>query len=1083
MTAISPTVELYLGSLGWTVITSKTRQEAASSGGGTTIVRGRANGAAVSEPGSATAVIDNRDGRFSPRNPNSEYYGLLGRNTPIRIRLPEADPGTAVALPGRITATGSGGLRVTTPDHASLDITGDIDIRFWGRHPGHWSTPNGMLLAGKFGASSDQSWFLSVGPDRRPRFAWSSNGTSTAGQFWQGSALTSGVGGELAVRVTLDVDNGAGGWTLRFYQASTLAGTWTQVGVDITAAGVTSIYSGASSVEIGGESSVSGDAFNGELYGFELRNGIAGTVVASPDFTAMEVGDTVLTDAQGRVYTLDAGALVVDRGARFYGEVSSWPARWNLPGTDVWVPITAAGITRRLGQGSSPVRSPLYRTFLATAPAAYLPLEEGSAATAPASAAEGVEFGEATEVSFGADTSLGGATSTVKMNSTSSRIATSVVQRSSTIWAWFLVFKLPAIPAGGYLTFARVYMVGGTVATWDMQVSSGGYKWVGTDAWGVTVASQSYAFSSVEPDGWVAMATQLQQVGVDVQWGPVFHQVGSTSFFGGYASFSYTGTIGWPVSVELLGNTYTANGLFGHLVVNSATIPLLASTFAAVSTGYPGETAGQRIYRLCQEAGVPVIMQGAPVYTEPMGPQGGGTLLDLLREAEAVDGGILTESRGQLGLQYRSRVSLYNQTPLQLSYAAGHISPPFEPVDDDQGTRNDVTVKRDGGGSYRAVQDTGPLSTQDSPDGVGRYDTSVTLALNTDAQTLDHAWWRLHLGTVDEARWPRIGINLLAPAWQADPDLTQQAALVDTGDLVTVDDLPAWVPPGPAEALVQGYTETIDSFRWEITWAAQPGTPWRVFTVADGDYGRVDTGGSELASSATSSATSLSVATTEGPIWTPDPDDWPFDVNVAGECCRVTGVGANLISNGDFESGTSGWSTSSGTLTQSTVRSHEGTASALFVPNGVSASASMSATSAAQVPVTAGLTYLAQVWLYANNAYTDACPAIDWYTSGSVFISTSLTSSQAISAGVWTLRNIAYTAPAGAAFARLRAVRLGGTAPSSLNVWVDQARLVLDTTAMVSPQTFEVTRSVNQVVKAHAAGTPVSLWRPPVVAL
>lgn len=36
-------------------------------------------------------VLNNRHGRYSPRNPQSPYYGRIGRNTPIRVRV-----GTAV---------------------------------------------------------------------------------------------------------------------------------------------------------------------------------------------------------------------------------------------------------------------------------------------------------------------------------------------------------------------------------------------------------------------------------------------------------------------------------------------------------------------------------------------------------------------------------------------------------------------------------------------------------------------------------------------------------------------------------------------------------------------------------------------------------------------------------------------------------------------------------------------------------------------------------------------------------------------------------------------------------------------------
>ena len=53
-----------------------------------TLVRGRADESRQANPGSGTWEWNNRDGRFSPKNPVSPYYGQLGRNTPVRWSVP-----------------------------------------------------------------------------------------------------------------------------------------------------------------------------------------------------------------------------------------------------------------------------------------------------------------------------------------------------------------------------------------------------------------------------------------------------------------------------------------------------------------------------------------------------------------------------------------------------------------------------------------------------------------------------------------------------------------------------------------------------------------------------------------------------------------------------------------------------------------------------------------------------------------------------------------------------------------------------------------------------------------------------------
>ncbi|MEV2203857.1 hypothetical protein AB0E11_28385, partial [Streptomyces fradiae] len=52
-----------------------------------TITRGRGAEDDRTSPASCTLTLNNRGGVFSPRNPRSPYYGLLQRNTPIRVSV------------------------------------------------------------------------------------------------------------------------------------------------------------------------------------------------------------------------------------------------------------------------------------------------------------------------------------------------------------------------------------------------------------------------------------------------------------------------------------------------------------------------------------------------------------------------------------------------------------------------------------------------------------------------------------------------------------------------------------------------------------------------------------------------------------------------------------------------------------------------------------------------------------------------------------------------------------------------------------------------------------------------------------
>lgn len=73
---------------------------------------------------------------------------------------------------------------------------------------------------------------------------------------------------------------------------------------------------------------------------------------------------------------------------------------------------------------------------------------------------------------------------------------------------------------------------------------------------------------------------------------------------------------------------------------------------------------------------------------------------------------------------------------------------------------------------------------QDPPAGIGLYDEAVELNVARDDQLEGLAWWRLHLTTVNETRYPKVTLNLRNPASQA--WLQEYLDRVDIGARITI---------------------------------------------------------------------------------------------------------------------------------------------------------------------------------------------------------------------------------------------------------------------------------------------------------
>lgn len=592
--------------------------------------------------------------------------------------------------------------------------------------------------------------------------------------------------------------------------------------------------------------------------------------------------------------TLDNGTFT-----RFRGEISGLPPRWDASHTDNYIQVDASGILRRLGQGEQPISNALrdwieFRdTLMAYYPMIGDELKTYSQNLAPNKT--GSFIGSKNAVfTYGVDMGAAWIGTGLQINATGDTpYMQGSIDGGGTNVALDFVFQSLAM---GVLT---VEIWPGLDEIWSLVLNTSGddgtafVKWYDGDAT-VLTGTTTALIPELQDTQLHTCRFELHTVsGPSVEWFVYIDGVlvqndtfGQTSAIVRCPFFRYHYS-------RFINQTYVNLAHVAFWADNTAANLPDAADYAAAAFAYAGENAIERLTRVADDGDIPLVTVGTASESMLMGPQFTDTRVAQITEVEATDMGILVEQRDAIGLLYLTRTSLYNQSAqFTLNYAAGQVTPPLEPIDDDQLTRNDVTMTRREAGSDRYTVDTGPLSTQDPPDGVGRYDTEITVNPETDGFLLGLAAWVANIGTLDQARWPAVTVNLNSP--QISATLRTAILNADIGDLFTMTGMRKAFIYDDVSLIIVGYTESITPFQHLITFNCMPAEPYKVgvwSTSASSGTFRWDTGGSSLSSSATAAATSLSVATASGnALWTTDSNAFPFDVAIGGERITVKGI-------------------------------------------------------------------------------------------------------------------------------------------------------------------------------------------------
>jgi len=573
---------------------------------------------------------------------------------------------------------------------------------------------------------------------------------------------------------------------------------------------------------------------------------------------------------------------------RMVGEVASWDPDQTPdfnPTTgrgNAWTTVELAGPLRRPTQNEEALPSTL-RGFIDAQPGqqAYFPGEDGTDATAPSNVTPAGYPATVVDVGFGADDTLLSSGGVVRFNSALSSFSARVKDAPVTGFiTGVLLFKLNALPGAVFELF-RLEATG-TAAVISIAIDNVAFGINISTSTGGALVSFGPAHQ-VDPTQWVALHIGLSQTSAGViSYAFYRHEAGNALIFGSTGTFA--GTLGRATKMVMAPAAGRAQMRMAHWVVTNDAFPFVTSGLRKAVAAWAGfEAVYQRLQRMMDGVGIPYSTSN--ITTQLLGAQRAGqTFTDVTAESLRTDDGMFRERRDALGVRFITRKDISAATlaapTLTLDYAAGDVGIPTKPKLDDLKVVNDVTAARPAGGSARVQLDDGPLSVQPQPAGVGRYDKKYDVnPVNDDPLPLI-ASWLMRKGTTGERRFPVVTVKKAS--------LLTAAAVVDIGDMIRINNMPAWVSPDPVSLIVVGITERTETHERIFSFNCIPA---RGYEVGVWNTSRWNGYATTNATIITGTATSMVVNLAAGaPAWTTAGGHFPIDIDLLGARVRVTAI-------------------------------------------------------------------------------------------------------------------------------------------------------------------------------------------------
>lgn len=776
---------------------------------GVSITRGASDELSDTQPGTATLILDNADGRFTPGNASSPYYPYVRRNAPIRISV--------TVMP---TVSGSAPY--------PLAMLGDdfddnrIDTSVWG---------------GNFGGVTEVGSRAHI-PCAAGVFA----GYQTA-RTWK---LT---GSQVGVKVaTLPAASTATACTAGLFVNSATAGT--RIGIEHNRVSGQISFKSDVSYSDGAATVLTYDPIqhgwlrireaSGTVYWETSGDGYTWTARRTLATPAWVGTDTVTFSMESHRDAGTADAFEVELvGAtvrpRFYGMVNEFPVDWE--GLVSTVRISCTDLFKRLNRLPA-LRSMLTEEIANFLPLAYYPLTEpdtsfsaGDISGNGLSSMAITQVGSGGTLTMGTDTGpteTGDSTPTFTPSSATAgkylavdlgaAAQTSLTTGPIAMEAWFKTTTTGRAILGLYSPDLQCVQVLSLSATGALQIE---YTAAGTS----TLVVETIGGTSGLADGnwhhfmWdqsLSGNASVDGVNVDASI-PIVNGFDQRFLHIG----GYRGTRLWSGSLAHV-------ALYARNSIGS----VLTTHYNAGANGFAGETADTRISRFCGYAGlVDTIIQGST--HDPIASQGpGGTgVVARMREVESTESGRLFAARDQYLMTYQSRDLRYNPAPSGEAFTIAYADLETGSVDfadDDQKMVNSIEASRPGGATQKVTAPASILA-------FGVYDPGALSILKTsDNSVLDAAYWRVSRYADPAPELREVPIEAYS--------MSNYLAILnaDISSYFSVTGLPAQAPTSSVRVTVEGYAETIKHNSHAIQFHTSATNNDNVWVLDDTTYSVLD---------------------------------------------------------------------------------------------------------------------------------------------------------------------------------------------------------------------------------------------------